>query len=199
MMRNSRSSISIAWLLLTTAAVADTLSGPALIGPTDGLSFGQSPHAVAWLQASDPMPAACAQETRYYVADANRRGFLAEVRLKAPGLVYRFIQDRLYAVQAEFPSSQNSFATLGNYLTARYGAPDVTESWQEYPADTYVYRNRLQTMGWYGADRTYSIWLTNGNAGGSIIMVENGLADAGLQLIGKRCAVGGMDIAEAAP
>lgn len=184
------------WPLTVPVANADYPPGAEAIGPYGGLSFGQGPDTVDWLTTADPTPAGCVHETRYHIADARRRGVLSGIKLKSPGLVYRFIDDRLYAVQAEFGSSQAAFSTLHNHLVARYGAPKMSGSWQDHPTDSYVYQKRMQTMGWHDSGDRYAIWLTNGDAGGSIIMVDNDVADAGLQKTGEHCAGGGMDIAD---
>ncbi len=198
MMRNLIKVLPFFGLLFTAVAAADARSNLAPIGGFNGLSFGQTPQEVDWLAAADWMPSGCPRERFYYLADVDRRNFLANVRLVWPGLLYRFLDNRLYAIQAEFPPGDGAFVRLRDYLTRKYGAPSMSESWQGAPPDTYVYQHRLISVGWYEPDGARSIWLTNHDGGGAIIMIDNTIADRGIQQISERCSTVRTDIAAAA-
>jgi hypothetical protein len=198
MMRNLIKVLPFLGVLFTTVAADDARSNLAPIGGFSGLSFGQTPQEVDWLAAADWMPSGCPQERFYYLADVDRRNFLANVRLVWPGLLYRFLDNRLYAIQAEFPSGDRAYVRLRDYLTRKYGQPSMSESWQGAPPDTYVYQHRLSSVGWYGPDGAQSIWLTNHDGGGTIIMIDNTIADWGIQKISERCSMVRTDIAAAA-
>jgi len=198
MMRNLIKVLPFFALLFTAVAAADARSNLAPIGGVNGLSFGQTPQEVGWLAAADWMPSGCSQERVYYLADVDRRNFLANVRLVWPGLLYRFLDNRLYAIQAEFPSGDGAFARLRDYLTSKYGAPSMSESWQGAPPDTYVYQHRLISVGWYEPNGARSIWLTSHDDGGAIFMIDNTIADRGLQQISEHCSTVRTDIAAAA-
>jgi hypothetical protein len=136
----------------------------------------------------------CPLERSYYLADAGRRSFLANVRLVWPGLLYRFLDNRLYAIQAEYPPGDGLFERLRTYLTGKYGPPSMSESWQSAPPDTYVYQYKLRSVGWYGPGGQRSIWLTNHAEGGSIIMIDNTIAELGIRQTEEDCARVQMDI-----
>jgi hypothetical protein len=195
MIRNLIKVLPLLGLVFTAVAAADARSNLAPIGGFNGLSFGQTPQEVDWLAAADWMPSGCPQERFYYLADVDRRNFLANVRLVWPGLLYRFLDNRLYAIQAEFPSGDGAFVRLRDHLTRKYGAPSMSESWQGAPPDTYVHQHRLSSVGWYGPDGARSIWLTNHDGGGAIIMIDNTIADWGIQRISERCSMVRTDIA----
>ena len=195
-MRNLIKVLPFLGLLFTAAADARSQWAP--IGGFNGLSFGQTPQEVDWLAAADWMPSGCPRERFYYIADVDRRNSLANVRLAWPGLLYRFLDSRLYAIQAEFPPGNKTFMRLRDYLTRKYGAPSMSETWQGAPPDTYVYQHRLISVGWYEPDGTRSIWRTTQDGGGAIIMIDNTIADWGIQQISERCSMVGTDIAAAA-
>lgn len=188
MMRNPLTTSAIIWTSLSAGATVQGAPGVSQIEGPDGLSFGQSPLAVEWLATADWMPSGCSRERRLYLADADRRSFLADVRLVWPGLVYRFFDDRLYAVEADYPPGEDAFAKLAAYLTDRYGEPCMTESWQGAPKDAFVYQHRLRTLGWYGPDGHRSIWLTNHTEGGTLTMIDDSIADLGMQEIDSACS-----------
>ena len=106
MMRNLLTTSAIIWTSLSAGVTAQGAPGVSQIEGPDGLSFGQSPLAVEWLATADWMSSGCSRERRFYLADADRRSFLADVRLVWPGLVYRFFDDRLYAVEADYPPAR---------------------------------------------------------------------------------------------
>ena len=195
-MRNLIKVASVVGLLSTAAA--DARSNLNSNDAFNGLSFGQTPQELDSLAAADWMPSGCSRERFYYLADADRRNFLAQVRLVWPGLLYRFLDNRLYAIQAEYPPAEGAFVRLRAYLTRKYGSPSISESWHGAPADTYVYQQRLSSLGWYGPDGAWSIWLTNHDGGGSIIMIDNATADRAMQLIGEHCSTVWTDMATAA-
>ncbi len=167
-------------LLVITVADADSGTFLAPIGGFDGLSFGQTPLEVDGLVSADWMHSGHPRERTYILADRDRRNFLADVRLVWPGLLYRFLDNRLYAIEAEFAPGAGAFERLQAYLAREYGAPSMSESWRDAPADTYVYQHRLSTLGWYGSEGTRSIWLTSHDKGGGIIMIDRVVADLGI-------------------
>ncbi len=198
MMRSLFKASPLLGLLFITVACADSGTNLDPIGGFKGLSFGQTPQEVDWLVTANWMQSGCPQERFYYLADADRRNFLADVRLEWPGLLYRFLDNRLYAIQAEFPSGEGAFERLQAYLTRKYGEPSMSESWQGAPSDTYVYQHRTSGVGWYGPDGTRFIWLTSHDEGGSIIMIDSVVADLGMQQVGELCSAGRTDIAPSA-
>lgn len=197
-MRDLIKALSVAGLLITSVARADAGSNREPIGGFDGLAFGQAPEEVDWLTAANWMQPGCPAERLYYLADADRRNFLAGVRLVWPGLLYRFLDNRLYAIQAEFPPGGGAFKRLRAYLVAKYGTPSMSESWQAAPRDTFVYQHRLNTVGWYAANGTQSIWLTAHDGGGSVIMIDSAVPDWEGQQLGGRCSGGRTDITASA-
>mgnify|MGYP000228775549 CR=1 FL=1 len=137
-----------------------------------GMSLGQRPQAVAWLTPAAKEPPDCPREILYRPTDPERRFSVVGVPLAWPGLVYRFIDDKLHAVEGPLSTRDHAFARLLNALTRRYGRPDVRETWAGSPSDSFVYRHRLQMAGWFGPGDLQSLWLTGHDEGGSIILTR---------------------------
>lgn len=178
-------------LLAAQSAVAAAQSAPApgLASPGElsGLPFGRSAQQIESLVAADWIPTGCSREHLYVPADADRRAALAGVTLARPGLLYRFVDDSLYAVEAEFPPGGGSFARLRHHLVRQHGEPSVTESWLGAPHDTYVYRRRMRMAGWYGINGAQSIWLTSADDGGRIVVTDNAIAGWAMRRVGEHC------------
>lgn len=178
MMWNRILAVGTAALLCATAASAAWHTSPEPIAGFGGLSFGAAPHAAGWLEATGTVDPACPCETVFRRDADHAWTYLGDARLADPGLRYRFFDDRLYAVEADIAADGRSFAALRRYLTERFGNPGVAETWQTAPRDTFVYRQRLATFGWFSADRKRSIWLSHSAAGGSLTVIDNSTAQA---------------------
>jgi hypothetical protein len=197
-MRNLLKVAGFAWVLCATGVAAEDRFGPEAIDDFDGLSFGQSAQSVDWLTPASWMGSGCSRETFYYASHPARRNRLADVQLVWPGLLYRFFDNRLYAIEADLPRGEDGFAKLQIYLTALFGRPSMSESWQGAPVDTFVYQYRLRSAGWYGPDGKRSIWLTSHDAGGTLILIDNSLIDLGGLEIDKVCTAQEVSLAASA-
>jgi hypothetical protein len=162
-------------LIAIGSAVAESPGTPAAEHEISG--FGDMAFGDSWRGADGLLPAAwrsgeAAQERVFYAADPRQRHSLGGVRLDWPGLLYRFVDDRLYAVEAEFSGSEQAFAELRAYLSARHGTPSVAQDWHSAPEDTYVYRARLQSVAWYSGDARRAIWLMRDDNRGYLVALD---------------------------
>lgn len=141
-----------------------------------GMTFGESWRGVDGLLPAAWRGAEASSERVFYAADARERHTLGGVQLDWPGLLYRFVDDRLYAVEGEFSGSEHAFAQLQTYLSARHGAPRVSRSWEAAPEDSYVHQARLRSLAWYSADTRRVIWLMRDDHHGYLVALDRGWA-----------------------
>jgi hypothetical protein len=187
MMRNPVAAAAALWILAAGAA-AQQPPTPTTIDGFGGLAFGQAPQAVDWLLPAPWEHGACGRERVFYSAEEDRRYRLGGAGLVWPGLLYRFLDGRLYAVEADFPPGDGAFARLQTHLRARYGVPASRTSWEDAPADSFVYRQRLRALGWHDPQGGRSIWLMAHDGGGTLTVIDNGLAGPGMGSIDHKCA-----------
>lgn len=182
--------------LLAALALFLSATGGAAASPQQdidgfgGLRFGERIQTLDWLSPALWSNPGCACERVYYAPGTPQAAALAGVTLYWPGLQYHFFENRYYAAVAEFPPDAQAFGRLLDFLTARYGAPDVTASWEDAPAQTYVHENRLRTAGWRTVDGSRSVWLISDDNGGLLTVMDNTLSTLRSQAIGKSLAEG---------
>jgi hypothetical protein len=139
-----------------------------------GIALGESPQSAPSLVPLTEQSGATSRYSGFVDADTARRFSLAGVPLAPPGLVYRFLDDRLHAVEGRLPPRGHAFAKLLDQLTRRYGPPDVREGWAGSPPDSFVFRQRLNMAGWLDRRTNQRIWLT-GHDGGGLFVLSRGL------------------------
>jgi hypothetical protein len=137
-----------------------------------GMAIGASPHAAEWLMPSTQGRPACVRESHYQAKDADQGLSVAGVPLARPGLVYKFLDGRLYAVEGRLPAGGQAFSRLFNALTSAYGRPAVYENWAGSPTDSFSYQRRLRMAGWFDAEAQRSVWLTGHDDGGSLVLTR---------------------------
>ena len=183
-MRNQIVASAVSLLSLTVSTSTADKAGAEAKDGFGGIPFGKSAHNVDWLTPASWMNANSSNARVYYVVDSDRRNLLANVRLYWPGLLCHFANDRLYAVEAEFPANARAFEELRIYLTDRYGRPRTSSSWREAPRDTFVYNQRLQSLSWSSSGGRKSIWLIRHARGGSLAVVDTTVIGGSGDLIG---------------
>lgn len=185
--RNAALAVALA-IWAVGAAAADRTPVDRWIEGFGGLRFDDTWQSAAGLVPAEWTDPDCVLERVFYAADPQRRHYLAGVELDWPGLVYRFFDDRLYAVEAEFATGDGAFARLEACLIARYGAPDLTQSWQDAPADTHVFQSRMRVAAWHSPDGNRSIWLVGDRSRGALAAIDNTDADQRAMAIGAQLA-----------
>lgn len=156
----------------TSAGAFGERAGASLYADIVRLLPGQSPQSITWLSPLPGRQAACSREKHYVASDPYRRFLLAGVRLAGPGLVYKFVDDRLFAVEGRLPSDEHAYARLLDALSLRLGRPDVTESWAGSPRDSFVYQNRQRLAVWSDRQTPRRIWLTGHDRGGLFVLTN---------------------------
>ena len=151
-----------------------------------GIPAGARLDSVDWLVPSTASRSTCAGESHYAASDAGSWFTLARTRLAAPGLVYKFHDGQLYALEGGLRADRHAFDALLDTLTRRYGRPDVMENWAGSPRDSFTYRERLRMAGWFDTRAKQNIWLTGYRQGGSIRVVPSAAA-ATSSWLGEGC------------
>lgn len=180
--KNSLARSIVLALVLATAHTVHCTPGAERIDGFAGVQFGTTWRSVDGLAPAKWRDGSCVSLREFYLANPDPQHALAGVQLDWPGLQYRFSDDRLYAVATEFSndqrSNERSFAALKAYLSARYGQPDILQSWREAPPDTYIHKLRMHSAGWLSPDGSRSIWLISDDKRGSLTAVDSKLARA---------------------
>jgi hypothetical protein len=161
------------FVLLASAHAASPPAPTRAISGFGGLQFLATWQSSERLLPAEWSPPDCHRERVFFASDAETRHSLGGVRLDWPGLLYRFFDDRLYAVEAEFSADNEAFSRLTTYLTERYGAPSLKRSWETAPPETYVYQAQLRSAGWYSDDGSRAIWLMSDAHRGSLTVIDN--------------------------